>query len=121
MSEFGGGYLGNMVKLSLDVFVPSDDEVAKAKAVIASATDAAKRSKIASTVQFVKTDPKITPDEKSKFFNSRGEERQNYLRKYVSHQIAGVCYHRLHPSPRRPTKTRITTGIFSNSTKRLAP
>ena len=76
-----------MVKLDLNEFTPTDAEVERAKQVIQAANPKESKSKMAAMVQYVKNSG--APEEaKDKILNSRGDERQAYLRKYVAYTVA---------------------------------
>ena len=59
----------------------------KANEIIKAAGEAAKRSKMSSMVQFVSRS-NATPEQKATVLNSRGEDRQAYLRQYVAYTVA---------------------------------
>ena len=77
-----------MVKLTLEGFEPTDAEINKANETIKAANAAAKRSKLASMVQFIKGDKTASEEDKKRILDSRGDTRQDYLRRYVAYTIA---------------------------------
>ena len=76
------------MKLDLTLFQPTPDEVAQAKETLKQASAGEARSKMASMVQFVTNHKEMSADAKKEILSSRGADRQAYLAKYVSYQIA---------------------------------
>ena len=66
-------------QIALKTYTPSEEELKQARDILNGACNAAKRSKMASMVAFVKT---LGGDDA--ILNSRGDERQEYLAKYVA-------------------------------------
>lgn len=76
------------MKLSMESFVPTAEELAKAKEVLAAANKKQAHSKMQSMVNFVARDESASDAEKKSILNSRGTKRQDYLLQYVAYQVA---------------------------------
>eukprot|EP00959_Pyramimonas_sp_CCMP1952_P347233 7272692-Pyramimonas_sp.AAC.1 len=69
-------------KTDLSALSPKSEELAAARAILQE-SEKTKRSRAASLVNFVKSNPEIN----TSIGSSRGSERENYLEKFVVHQL----------------------------------
>ena len=80
--------VSSAMKLSLEEFLPTEEELEAAKKVVAAASGKQKHSKMEAMVGFVKRDVAMDAEAKQRVLAARGDARQQYLLKYVAYQTA---------------------------------
>ena len=97
------------MKLTMEEFVPTEEEMEAAKRIVAAGSKKQLHAKMESMVGAIKRDPKMTEEQKKKVLDSRGDIRQGYLLKYCAYQAAkgaGTLATRATHSTSSASKTR---------------